>query len=171
MKKIKLQQRRRTMKLRKRSLIIGGIALLAAGVLFIGLLTGCRPFPGYGPHRFCKKDFSEHVLKRMDKQVAKLDLSEDQHEKYIEIRQRVAADLTEGMQERRQVFADIRREMNKGYPDMDAVIGLVRAQLKDIPDVMEKHLDYFVEFYNILDEDQKAEVIQKLQKKMKRCGV
>jgi len=40
-----------------------------------------------------------------------------------------------------------------------------------MPDVVEKQLDYFVKFYNILDEDQKAELIQKFQKKMKRCDV
>lgn len=159
------------MKLRKRSLIIGGIALLVAGVLFIGLLTGCRPFPGHGPHRFCKKDFSEHVLKRMDKKVSKLDLSEDQHEKYMEIRQRVAADLAEGMEQKRQLHFEFQSEINKEEPDINIIVDLVKDQLRDMPDVMEKQLDYFVEFYNILDEDQKAELIQKFQKKMKRCDV
>jgi Spy/CpxP family protein refolding chaperone len=159
------------MKLRKRSFIIGGIALLVAGVLFIGLLTGCRPFAGHGPHRFCKKDFSEHVLKRMDKQVAKLDLSEDQHEKYIEIRQRVAADLAEGMEQKRQLHFEFQREINKEEPDINIIVDLVKDRLRGMPDVMEKQLDYFVEFYNILDEDQKAELIQKIQKKMKRCDV
>jgi hypothetical protein len=159
------------MKLRKRSLIIGGIALLAAGVLFIGLLTGCRPFPGPGPHRSCKKDFSEHVLKRMDKQVAKLDLSEDQHEKYMEIRQRVAADLAEGMARKRQLFFEFQGEINKEEPDINIIADLFKDRLRGIPDVMEKQLDYFVEFYNILDENQKVELIQKIQKKMKRCDV
>jgi hypothetical protein len=171
MKKIKLQQRRRKMKLRKRSLIIGGIALLVAGVLFIGLLTGCRPFPGHGPHRFCKKDFSEHVLKRMDKQVAKLDLSDDQHEKYMEIRQRVAADLTEGAKKGRQLFADFQSEMNKENPNVEVITGLLKDQLRGIPDVMAKHLDYFEEFYNILNKDQKTQVIKKFRERMKRCGV
>ena len=159
------------MKLRKRSLIIGGIALLLAGVLFIGLLTGCRPFPGHGPHRFCKKDFSEHVLKRMDKQVGKLDLSDDQHEKYMEIRQRVAADLAEGMERKRQLHFEFQREINKEQPDINIIADLVKDRLRGMPDVMERQLDYFVEFYNILDEDQKAELIQKIQKKMKRCDV
>ena len=103
--KNKAEAKEEKMKLRKRSFIIGGIALLAAGILSVGLLTGCRPFPGHGPgpHRFCKKDFSEHVLKKMDKKVAKLDLSEDQYEKYMEIRQKVAADLDEGMERKRQL--------------------------------------------------------------------
>jgi hypothetical protein len=51
------------------------------------------------------------------------------------------------------------------------ITGLLKDQLRGMPDVMEKHLDYFEEFYNILDEDQKAQVIQKFRKKMKRCGV
>ena len=161
------------MKLRKRSLIIGGIALLVAGVLFVGLLTGCRPFPGHGPgpHRFCKKDFSEHVLKRMDKQVAKLDLSEDQHEKYVEIRQRIAADFAEGMERKKQIHFEFQSEINKKEPDINIIVDMVKDRLRDMPDVVEKQLDYFVEFYNILDEEQKAELIEKIQKKMKRCDV
>lgn len=161
------------MKLRKKSLIIGGIALLVSGVLFVGLLTGCRPFHGHGPgaHRFCKKDFSEHVLKRMDKQVAKLDLSDDQYEKYMDIRQRVAADLAEGEKKGKQLFVDLQSEMNKEDPNVGVITGLLKDQLRGMPDVMEKHLDYFEEFYNILDEDQKAQVIEKVRKKMKRCDV
>ena len=161
------------MKLRKRSIIIGGIALMVAGVLFVGLLTGCRPFPGHGPgsHRFCKKDFSEHVLKRMDKQVAKLDLSEDQHEKYVEIRQRIAADFAEGMERKKQIHFEFQSEINKKEPDINIIVDMVKDRLRDMPDVVEKQLDYFVEFYNILDEEQKAELIQRIQKKMKRCGV
>jgi len=159
------------MKLRKRSFIIGGIALLVAGVLFIGLLTGCRPFAGHGPHRFCKKDFSEHVLKRMDREVNKLDLSEAQNAKYEEIRQRVEADLVEGMERKRQLFFEFQSEINKEEPDLNIIVDLVKDRLRDMPDVVEKQLDYFVKFYNILDEDQKAELIQKFQKKMKRCDV
>lgn len=161
------------MKLRKRSLIIGGIALLVAGVLFVGFLTGCRPFPGQGPgpHRFCKKDFSEHVVKKMDKKVAKLDLSEDQHEKYMEIRQKVAADLDEGMERKRQLHFEFQNEISKAEPDINIIVDLVKDRLRDMPDVMERQLDYFVEFYNILDEEQKAELIERFQKKMKRCGV
>jgi hypothetical protein len=159
------------MKLRKRSLIIGGIALLVAGVLFVGLLTGCRPFHGHGPHRFCKNDISEHVLKRMDKQVAKLDLSDDQYGKYMEIRQMVAADLSEGMQRRRQLHFEFQNEINKNEPDINIIVNLFKDQLEDMPNVIGKQLDYFVEFYNILDEDQKAELIERIQKKMKRCDV
>lgn len=161
------------MKLRKRSLIIGGIALLVAGVLFVGFLAGCRPFPGHGPgpHRFCKKDFSEHVLRRMDREVKKLDLSEAQYAQYEDIRQRVAADLAEGEKKGRQLFVDLQSEMNKENPNVGIITALLKDQLRGMPDVMEKHLDYFEEFYNILDEDQKAQVIQKFRKKMKRCGV
>jgi hypothetical protein len=50
-------------------------------------------------------------------------------------------------------------------------VDLVKGRLRDMPDVVEKQLDYFVEFYNILDEGQKAELIEKIQKKMKRCDV
>jgi hypothetical protein len=161
------------MKLRKRSLIIGGIALLVAGVLFVGLLTGCRPFHGHGPgpHRFCKNDISEHVLKRMDKQVAKLDLSDDQYGKYMEIRQMVAADLNEGMQRRRQLHFEFQNEINKNEPDINIIVNLFKDQLEDMPNVIGKQLDYFVEFYNILDEDQKAELIERIQRKMKRYDV
>jgi hypothetical protein len=161
------------MKLRKRSFIIGGIALLVSGVLSVGLLTGCRPFHGHGPgpHRFCKKDFSEHVLRRMDREVKKLDLSEAQYAQYEDIRKSVAADLAEGEKKGRQLVIELQSELNKENPNVGLITSLLKDQLRGMPDIVEKYLYYFEEFYNILDEDQKVELIQKFRKKMKRCGV
>ena len=153
------------MKLRKKSLIFGAIALcVAAGVLFIGLFIGC------GPHRPCKRDFSKHVLKRMDRQVRKLDLSDTQQAKYEEIRKKIEADLAEGANQHRQLFEQLQSEFNKENPDMNIVTEMVKDRFRGMPDFMGKHLDYFLEFYNVLDDNQKTQVIKKIRKKMEKLS-
>ena len=107
----------------------------------------------------------------MDREVKKFDLSEAQYAQYEDIRQRVAADLAEGEKKGRQLVIELQSELNKENPNVGLITSLLKDQLRGMPDIVEKYLYYFEEFYNILDEDQKVELIQKFRKKMKRCGV
>ena len=152
------------MNFQKKSLMVGTI------VLSLGLLVGCGH---HMHHRFHNKDFSKHIMKRLDSRVEKLDLSETQRGKYEEIRTKVEANLAKGMEQREEFFRELRSEIDRENPDMNVVMELVKRQLRNMPDFMEDNLDYFVEFYNILDEDQKAKLIKKIRKKRiwKRKGL
>jgi hypothetical protein len=50
--------------------------------------------------------------------------------------------------------------MNKENPDMNALADLIKERAQHIPDMVSKPIDRFVDFYNLLDEDQKARVIE-----------
>lgn len=167
------------MKSKRKSLTIGAVALAC------GLLAGCGPHPfwdtgssagdskerrafckRWAHHRFGDKDFSDHIMKRIDSRVEDLDLSENQREKYEEMRLKIKANLTEAMEGRKELFAELRTEINREDPDMNAVTGLVKNQFVGMPDRMTEMLDLFVEFYDILDEDQKAQVMKVIRKRI-----
>ena len=156
----------------KRNFVVRG------GVLFImfftgfGLLAGCGPCRGF--HRgfhpgFHNKDFSEHILRRLDKRVEALNLSEAQKEKYKDIKGKLETRLKEHMIDKKRFMEEIQTEMKKGEPDVKALSESIKKQLKRFPDFMEGNLDLFIEFYETLDKEQKDKIMAKIQKKMKRC--
>ena len=141
----------------------GKLFMVVAVVVSLGLLVGCGH---HKRHRFHGKDFSEHIMNRLDKRVEKLDLSETQKKRYEEIRKKVAASLTEGMKQREGFLRELQDEINREDPDMEEIASLVKRRLSEMPSFIETHIDYFMEFYDILDEEQKTEVIKKIRKKM-----
>jgi hypothetical protein len=154
------------MKLRKKTYIIGGIVVFV-GVILVsaGFIAGC------GPHMFCDGDFSEHILSRMDSRVEKLELSDSQQEKYEEIRLKVKANLDKGKEERKKFLSELQNEINKENPDINTLTALVKTKFRDGPTHLTDNLDLFVEFYNVLDDEQKGILIERLRKKMKRFSM
>jgi len=147
-------------------------------VLFImlfagfGLLAGCAPCRGF--HRgfhpgFHNKDFSEHVLRRLDKRVKALNLSEAQKEKYEEIKGKLVTRLKEHRDDRKRLMEEIQTEMKKGEPDVKALSESIKKQIKRFPDFMEGNLDLFIEFYQTLNKEQKDKIMSTMRKQMKRC--
>jgi len=47
-------------------------------------------------------------------------------------------------------------EMDKENPDINALAGLMKERAQNIPDMVSKPIDLFVNFYNLLDKDQQA---------------
>ena len=161
--------------------------IVGAVVLGLGLLAGCGPhgfcdkvfsdrdarergaFHGrWGTHRFAGKDISEHIMKRFDERVEKLDLSEAQQKTYKEIRSKVETSLNETKEEHRKLFEELRGEINQENPDMTVAASLVKNRFKDMPEHLAKIVDYFMEFYNLLDEDQQAQVLDEMRDRMGR---
>ena len=105
------------MKIGKKTYIIGGISLfLLTGILLAGIHAGCRPgrFCDRGFHkRFGDRDFSEHILGRLDSRVANLNLSEDQKAKYTDIRSKLKANLQKGKEERKKFVSQLKAEINR----------------------------------------------------------
>jgi len=158
-----------------------------AVVLALGLLAGCGP-PGlcgkvfsnrdsgergafhgrWGAHPFAGKDISEHIAKRFDERVEKLDLTEAQQKSYKEIRSKVETSLQETKEEHRKLFEELRGEINLENPDMNVAANLVKDRLKDMPDHLSQIVDYFMEFYNVLDQNQQAQVLDEMRDKIGR---
>ncbi len=160
------------MKISKKGLALTSTFLfvLTSGLL-IFTFTGCRPrgFNGPGFHPGIHgKDFSQRFLERMDKKISKLELSDIQQEKYNGIRKKLETDLNEMEKNQKLFFHEMRDEINRENPDMDKVAEMVKTKLVKMPDRMGKNIDYFTEFYSILDEDQKGRVLKEIREKMNR---
>ena len=155
------------MKTTSKSLVV--VALL----LSFTLLAGCGPHRyykerGWGHPRFSSRDFPERMLKRMDNKVEELDLTEGQRETYGEIRARIKANVVKAGEEREDLFTQLREGLDRENPDMNALVGMVKGKLKDMPEHMGQALDLFLEFFNVLDEDQKANVVEMIREKAER---
>ncbi len=160
------------MKAKKRYFVIGAVVLVAA------LIAGCGLFSSCGPYKFCERDFhpgfhgrdfSGRILKHIDRKVEKLGLTEGQQQRYVDIRGKIEADFAEMPEKRKALFRDVQGEINKEKPDINRVTGLLKDRLKEMPDRMARHLDHFVEFYNILDEEQKAQLLEKARDRIGKC--
>jgi hypothetical protein len=163
---------------KKKYIFIGGI------VLFITLLTGFGLFAAWGPcgdfdrgfhprfhdrgfhPGFHKKDFSEFLLWRLDKGVEELNLSEEQREKYNEIRSRIEKHLTEGMEDRGRLMQEFHSEIDREDPDVRLLAESLKKKINEISGFMEENLDLFVEFYESLDDAQKDRVIDGIRDRM-----
>lgn len=163
----------------KAGIIIVGMCTLS---LLIGLGIGCGPrfpFEGReetwslckGRHGFHRKDFSEHALKRMDDRVKALNLTEYQKEQYAAIRQKVKTELTAGQERRNRLMTSIREEMKKDLPDIHEIAGLVSEHVEILSGAMDKGMGLFLEFYEILDDNQKAKVVGHLRDRLSRIPV
>ena len=152
--------------------VVAGFGLIAAsGPPGFCDTSPCPMLHGKGFHpRFFGKDFSEHVLRRMDSRVKELDLSEIQTEGYEEVRQKLKARMIEAMENRREFFIQLHDEINKDDPNIDALSGIINRHLRKMPGFMSENLNLFVEFYTILDENQKAMLLENARKKMSWLG-
>lgn len=150
------------MRFQKEFLVIGAL------ILCFGLVAGCGP---HRFHRFRDRDFPKRLMKHWDKHVAELDLSEPQRERYEEIREEILASLEKAREDRESFFSDLRSEIDREDPDLERIVGLVKDKLQEMPRLVEENLDYFLEFYNILDDNQKAQVMEMIRERMKerRC--
>jgi len=157
------------MKKRKKYLIIGAVILSVAVLAGLGISAACGPHGHWqkGFHsRFHSEDIADFVLWKMDRRVKDLDLNETQKQEYAKIKEQVKANLSEVMEERREFHRMMHDEINKENPDVNRVADLAKDRLKDLPDLIGKNLDLIVKFYNMLDESQKAQVLERLRWRM-----
>ncbi len=135
--------------------------LLTISVVFI---TGLLLWIGCGHrHCFCHGDFTEWVLNRMDKKVARLELTDDQQVVYNKNRADLKADLEEFKDVRYKAFKESTEELNSENPDMGKIAGIIKQVHDEHPVKINAYIDKSVEFYNILDGRQKNMVIERLR--------
>lgn len=139
--------------------VIGGMALLLP--LF---LISC------GPHHHCRKDGEERMLRHLDDKVEDLELNSEQEAKYREIRAKVAAEMKATMDNRKAGMEIMEDELKKPEPDLEKAVKAMQDNYKKKPSDMTVFGDHFLEFYAILNPEQKKEVQEELRSKMKRMS-
>ena len=124
-------------------------------------------FHGRGPHSgFHNKDIAEFLLWKLDKRVKKLDLTEDQKEKYNELRSNIEKHFMEGVGDRKSLKKELHEEINKEDPDIRMMAESMKRKIHEISGFLEKNLDLLVEFYESLDSTQKERVLDAIRDRM-----
>jgi len=130
-------------------------------ILFL-LLSGCTH------RRWNAERFSGHVLEHMDDQVDDLNLNEEQTAQYQQIRAKMEADLSSIHLNHSEAMLAQHEKINQENPDITSLTGVFRERLKTAPNEFGTFLDRFEEFYNILNEEQQAEVLEEFRQKINR---
>jgi hypothetical protein len=155
------------MKLKRHHLLGFGVVIILA--VSVGFGLSCHPrfhrFPHKGHH---SQKFAERILNRIDKQVDLLDLSPGQKETYDSIREKAKEDFLAMGEERRAFFRTVKTEINLDDPDLERLSGLTKEHLGRLPGTMETYLDYFLEFYQVLNKEQQNQVLQEMRDKINR---
>jgi Spy/CpxP family protein refolding chaperone len=181
--KIFKHERSHAMKQKKRAVVVSsvlGLIMMGAIALFAGNLAGCRddglggsgfhpPFGHGGFHPgFMNEGLPGFAAQRLDDHVEDLGLSEAQQQQYQVIREEFKQVITQNMAIRKEFFIQLREAILAPNPDVAFIGTLVKAHAQHIPDAIESHVDLFLSFYDILDANQKALVIEQAQNRFKR---
>jgi len=160
------------MKLKKKYVIVGSVVaflVLATGFCIVKA-SGDYGFCGRGFHPpFFKKAFPERILNRMDNKMEELNLSEEQRGKYAQLKASFKADFEEMRTGRYEFMNEMRAVIDQKNPDMQRLASLVKDRLNRMPDRIGTNLDHLVDFYNILNEEQKARVLNRMRERMASC--
>ena len=162
----------------RKKVIIGALILSLAVVVGIGATVAYGPkgswargFPPgahgmgchSGPHG---EDIADFILWKMDRHVKELNLNEAQKKEYERIKEETRAGIAGAIEKRKEFHGIVQAEMNKENPDINALAGLMKERAQHIPDMVSKPIDRFVDFYNLLDKDQQARVIEMFRLRM-----
>lgn len=152
----------------KKKTVMVGLALMGTILIAGAGLVGCHRPPGFCGGGCYGKEFPNHVLEKMDSEIEALQLTEAQQETYREIRAKVESELVEMGQERKAIFQEVKTEIDKDAPDLNILADLLKSHAKRFPDRMTFFVDRFMDFYQVLDAEQKGKVVAEFKGKFKK---
>jgi len=163
---------------KKKKIIMGALILTLAIVVGIGATIAYGPKgswargfpPGFhgmgchpGPHG---EDIADFILWKMDRHVKELNLNNDQKKEYEKSKEEIRAGIAQAIERKKDFHRVVHEEMDKENPDINALAGLMKERAQNIPDMVSRPIDLFVNFYNLLDKDQQAKVIEMFRARM-----
>ena len=160
------------MKTRNKVFIGLGAILMVTLLAGYGLSVACGPWADSGRcfrHGF-HRDFSGFLLWRMDKRAEELDFNDHQKEKYDEMRSKIEAQFSRGVEDRKKMREEISLELGKKEPDLKILAEAIKKRIAMVSDAVGSNLDLFVEFYNVLDADQQERVLEMIRERVECPG-
>ncbi len=130
-------------------------------VALLATVSGCH-------RRFGNSNMPERVLERIDDHVEDLKLTEKQNTLYQELRARLSKDLEKMTVAHVDFRTQFKTKANDENAELSEVTGLIRNKSQEIPTSVALFLNYFEEFYAILDQTQQSELKAEFRKKMNR---
>jgi len=142
--------------------------ILGTGVLVMVLTTAGYAVSGFKSHfrEHGKEHVQEKILSHMDYTMQELNLTADQQAEYAVIRAKMGASI-EGSFNRHEVVHDtMKAEMDKPNPDLKAMGNNLKKEIRSMPDHLNVKIDYMLEVYDILDDNQKKQLVQMIKDHM-----
>lgn len=139
------------------------VAVAALAILGLGSVAAFEPRMGM-PGKVHK-----YILAHIDDQVEDLKLTPDQQKQYLVLRAKLEANLKAAAAKRQAVFMELYQDISQPNPDVRAVTGVIKNRMNLIPAMMGANLDLLADFYEILNDEQRAQVLKKAQKRMTRA--
>ena len=168
------------MKIRRRYLVMGIIGLALIAVVGSGLVMSvsagrfCDWGPPMGRHGGwmhgggSPEQFASRVLAKMDARVADLRLTEQQNAQYQGLKARLKERMEAQFAEQKALREQIQAEVKRDKPNPQLVNDLVKRRIRGLSQGLEQGTDLFAEFYGLLDENQKTQVLARLRERMER---
>lgn len=147
----------------KRWLLLGTLVLVmvvsTAGFAFSG-------FKGYFGGFHGKGLIKEKVLSRVDYAMQELKLTPEQQTRYSAIRDKMGASIDASAERHARLKETIHTGINQPQPDIKALAGTLKKEIRTMPDSVTIQIDYMLEIYDILDAQQQAQLVGMIKKRM-----
>lgn len=133
---------------------------------------------GFGPHRHGRgfhhgmggKNVTEFIMWRMEKRVKELDLSDEQMEEFKDIQGTMENRINQLIDDRKAMIDEFYREINKEEPDLMILKGSMKEKIAEMSGFMDETLELLFGFYENLNEDQKAKVLEGVRERFEEHG-
>ncbi len=172
------------MKIQRRFVAVGGtIAVImvfaALGITEVfGAGGKARCGPHFGPfgggfHR-CRGldgDMPGFALKRLDREIGKLNLTPAQKAKYDELRSHLKEHLPAGKEDRKKFREVLRSELEKESPDVAVLNAMMKKKIEGVSRALQDDLDLLAAFYSTLDKNQKQQIVAGIRERMAAMDV
>ncbi len=158
-------------KKRKGLIGVGVIVLMIAGTGWF-MAAGAfgpdcdRGFSRRGMPDFVKGEIGEFMLWRLDKKMARLDLSDNQQAAYGTLRKHLQETIETGMDSRTALREQVMGEFEKPEPDLSSVITGIQFHLDRMSGLATESLSLMDQFYATLDPEQQARIATGIKEKI-----
>jgi hypothetical protein len=116
-------------------------------------------------HGMSGKNVTEFIMWRLEKGVKDLYLSNEQMVEFKDLETTIENRINQLIDSRKVMMDEFYKEINKEEPDLMILKKSMKEKINEMSGFMEENLDLLFVFYDNLDEDQKAKVLEGIRER------
>ncbi len=145
------------------------IASILGFVMIAGAFGPDHSFHRRGMPHFIKKDISEFVFWKLDKNVKELNLNSAQQKHYNTFREALEQTINTCLDTKLEFKQQAMAEFNKETPDLSSITTGLQSHIKQMSSGFAENLTQFNTFYNSLNANQKKQITDHIKEKHQAC--
>ena len=158
---------------KKKIIIITSLLITLASIFGFVIIAGAfgpdHSFHKRGMPHYMKKEISEFVLWKLDKNTKELKLDTGQQKKYNAFRTAFEQTINTGLDTKLEFKKQALAEFNKETPDLSPIIVNLQSHIEQMSSRFAENLALFNTFYNSLNADQKKQITEQIKEKHQAC--